>query len=170
MADFDLKALYQAVDERRVADGLTWAEVARAVSRRPDRSSLVRQVSPSTIRSFEAGATAEGDGVLQVLLWLARAPEDFVPGHPLAGSPSTVLRVSEPGMVLRWDAAALHAALDEQRRHQDLTWTELAREIGCAPGQLTGLAAAQRVHLPLVMRHTTWLGRPAAHFTRNSEW
>ena len=170
MADFDLKALFEAIDERRVADGLTWAGVARAL-RRPDADPTVtRPIAVSTIQGLRTTHLAEGDGVLGMLRWLGRAPEDFVPGHPLAGSPETTLPTPGPGMLLRWDAPALHAALDSQRRHLDLTWTELAGEIGCGPGQLTGLAAAQRVHFPLVMRHTAWLGRPAAHFTRQSAW
>ena len=78
--DFDLRALYAALDERRQAQGLTWAQVTRALSTAGAVSA--RPVASSTIAGLRTKAQAEADGVLQMLRWLGRAPESFVPGVP----------------------------------------------------------------------------------------
>jgi len=77
--------------------------------------------------------------------------------HSLDADPST-----------DFEAAALFTSLDELRRSRGLTWREVANGIGLSPGILTGIAKAQRVGFPHVMRIVRWLGRPAASFTRAS--
>lgn len=170
-ADFDLTALGEAIESQRLERGLTWAGLARQVAEHgPERGPARRRVASSTIRAIGTRPVAEGDGVLQILLWLDRSPESFVPGHPLADSDEARLPRVPTGQILRWDAAKLYAALDDGRSELGLTWAAVASEIGCAPGNLTGLARAQRVTLPFVMRPVGWLGGPAAQFTRASEW
>jgi hypothetical protein len=165
IADFDLTALYEALDAQREARALTWQEVARQVSRRSDHAAR-RGVSASTITGIRTRGVVEGDGVLQMLLWLERTPESFVPGHPLSDNEATALPRPEPGQVLRWNARALHAALDTRRLERGLTWKQVASEIGgCAPASLTRLAKGGRVAVPAVMRIVCWLDRPAARFT-----
>lgn len=108
----------------------------------------------------------EGDGVLQVLIWLDRTPESFVPNR--IGTDGSPLRRVGPKGILRWDPAASHAALEARRAERGLTWREVANEVGLSPGSLTGLAKAQRVGFPYVMRIVRRLGREAASFTRAS--
>lgn len=57
--------------------------------------------------------------------------------------------------------AKIHAALAARRAERWLTWREVAHEMGLSPGSLTGLAKAQRVGFPHVMRIVRRLGRPA---------
>jgi transcriptional regulator with XRE-family HTH domain len=76
------------------------------------------------------------------------------------------VRLPDPGpdSRLRWDLAQVHAALNEERRRQGLTWAGLAEQIGCAPSRLTNLRTARMADMALTMRVTQWLRRPAAAF------
>jgi len=171
-ADFQLAALYHALDERRVAEGLGWEALTRAINDRAVAGGAARPhaIAASTVKGLRDKPVAEGDGVLQMLRWLGRTPESFVPGHPLADAPEAALPDLGPDRVLRWDVRALHRAVEERRAERRLTWPQAAREVGCSPASLAGLATAQRVGFPGVMRILRWLGRPAAQFTRASEW
>ncbi len=106
-----------------------------------------------------------------MLLWLDRTPESFVPGHPWANAEEARLRRVGPDRILRFDAAAIHAALDARCIERGATWARIAAEIGgIAASGLTRLAKGGRVGFPDVMRICAWLGRPAASFTRSSSW
>ena len=170
MADFDVGAVYRALDERREERALTWAQVTREINDAFGGTAGPRPISPSTVRGLRDRTVVEGDGVLQMLRWLGRSPESFVPAHPLAGDPETVLPEVGPDRILRWDAGALHRALQEQRTARRLTWADVAAQTGCPAAGLRGLATASRVSFPGVMRIVGWLGRPAAHFVRATTW
>jgi hypothetical protein len=73
-----------------------------------------------------------------------------------------------PNRILRFDARAIYSALDVRRRERQLTWAQVAKEIGgfTTVNTLTHLAKGGRVGFPHVMRVFRWLGRPAASFTR----
>ena len=168
IGDFSIEALYEALDARRVELGLTWAEVTRQINDGFGAMPATRAIAGSTITGMRSRGSVEGDGVIQMLIWLGRAPERFVVGgHDSVGE--ELARVG-PNLILRWDAAALHAAIDAERTDRGLTWKQIADEIGCTPGSLTGLASSPRVAFPGVMRIVGWLGRPAAAFTRASDW
>ncbi len=163
--DFDIAALYAALDAQRRARGLSWQEAARQVSRQFDRTAP--RVSASTLTGLRSRAVVEGDGVLQMLRWLERSPESFVPGMEERGRP---LPDAAPHQILRFDTRAIHAALDTQRLARGLTWKQLAEQIGgCAPATLAHLAAGGRTSFPLVARIARWLGRPMASMTRPAD-
>ena len=165
-ADFDLKALYDALDERRRSLDMSWAAVARAINR---FEASIRPMATSTITGLATQAVAEGDGVLQMLLWLDRTPESFVAGFVGADAERYRLRRVENGGILRWDTKALHSAVDAQRQARGMTWKDVAAQIGgVAPASLTGLAKGGRTAFPGVMRIVRWLGQPASGFTRVS--
>ena len=153
--DFDLRALHAALDAQRTARGLSWAAVGQDLG-----------VSAATLRGFGERRTAEGDGVLRALAWLERTPESFVPGRPgaAAGEP---LPGAPSARVLRFDAQALYAALEEERAARGLTWREIATASGMgSAAALTRLRTGGRVTFPEVMRVLAWLGAPAARFVR----
>src|SRR5215467_3620214 len=86
-ADFDVVALYKAIDAQRLERGMTWKAVARDVNRADERYGI-HPISPSTTTGLKDKRWGvEGDGVLQMLLWLDRTPESFVLGHPGATHP-----------------------------------------------------------------------------------
>jgi ribosomal protein L24E len=164
-ADFDLAALYDAIDAQRQARGLTWTAAVREINAVFD---LVpsRPISRSTVVKLKTGRVGEGDGILQMLRWLHRTPESFVSGAA-PDAPDTRLPDIPPNRVLRFDTRKLHAALDAARASRGLTWTQVADEIGgMTASTLTHLKAGARTGFPHVMRIVRWLGQPAAAFMR----
>lgn len=151
--DFDLAALHTALDERRSALGLGWADVGAALG-----------VSPGTLRSLGARRTAEGDGVLRAVAWLGRSPESFMPERPPGAGEELSPAAAR---TLRFDARALYAALDAERAARRLTWEAVAAASGAgSAAAVTRLRAGGRVMFPSVMRMLAWLGAPAARFVR----
>lgn len=160
-ADFDVKALYSALERKRVERELTWSGVAKEIEER------YAKVSASTIKSVGTRTRVEGDGVLQMLLWLGRTPESFVPGFE--GSREQ-LRVPNDAKVLRWDTAAIFREVDRKRDGGKLNWNEVADQIGgITSAQLKGLRKGGRTFFPEVMRIVLWLEIPAGHLTRESD-
>ena len=162
--DFDLAALHDALDEQRARRGLTWRGVAGEIN----GGSSASGISPSTISGVAKKEAVEGDGVLQMLIWLERTPESFMPDHDREPAVDEALPVVGPKRILRWDAHALYSAVAAKRAELGMTWDQVARATGCGVNTLTGLSRAQRVGFPQVMRIVRWLGRPAAEFTRAS--
>jgi hypothetical protein len=166
--DFDVRALYDALDAQRRARDLTWAQVTREVNQHRTR---LRPIAQSTITGLETKQGGEGDGVLQMLLWLGRTPESFVPAIPDANAPRYRLPQVTTGEIVRWDTRALFEALDRERQQRGWTWMALARDIGgFTPSMLTNLATGPRTGFPRVMRLVRWLAEPAVTFTRVARW
>jgi len=167
-SDFDLKALYDALDEQRRSREMSWAAVTREVNR---FLTVARPIATSTITGLKNKDVGEGDGILQMLLWLRRTPESFVPGSPEADAERFRLPELRKGQILRWNTKALHSALNAQRQARGMTWKEVAQQIdGFTPGMLTNLANGGRTGFPHVMRIVRWLGQPAVIFTRVAAW
>jgi uncharacterized protein YfiM (DUF2279 family) len=155
---FDIPALYEALDEARRAGGLSWAAVARSIG----------GISASTLTGLCRHRMVEGDGILQILRWLDRAPESFL-RRPRSAPTAPLPRVA-PGEVLRFDARAIYAALDARRAANQWTWSQLAAAIGgVTTSMLIHLNNGGRVSMPTIMRVTVWLGQPVATFTRTSK-
>ena len=162
--DFDIGALYAALDEQRQSRGLSWQHVMREINALFERTPA-RPISASTVTGMRKRAVIDGDGVLQMLRWLNQAPECFVPGHQEAAAEN--LPHVGPHQILRFDTKKLHSALDAQRAERGMTWEQVATEIGgFNAAMLTRLSKGGRTGFPHVMRITRWLGRPAACFTR----
>lgn len=166
--DFSLRALYAALDAQRLARGLSWAQVISEMHQASKRPSTARRLSPSTMTGTRTRASAEGDGVLAMLRWLNRTPESFVPGHRESKEISARLPDIPPGMILRFDTRRLYAALDARRIEKEMTWAQVANEVGTRASSLMYLSKGKRVAFPGVMRIFRWLDRPAADFTRAS--
>src|SRR5262245_43938909 len=64
-SDFDLSALYDALDQQRQARGLTWLQVRREINA-VGSAALTRPIAASTIASLRTKPLAEADGVLQM--------------------------------------------------------------------------------------------------------
>jgi hypothetical protein len=136
---------------------LSWSQAAREIG-----------VSASTLTGLRRRNAIEGDGVLQMLLWLDRTPESFVRNS--AGAATACLPRVGSGEVLRFDAAAIHAAVDAQRRARHLTWPQVAAAIGgVSTSMLMNLANGGRVGVPAIVGVIGWLEQPVARFTRASK-
>jgi hypothetical protein len=169
VGEFSLSALSVALETQRQARGFTWAEVLREMNGTRKHGSS-RQMAVSTVSGAGTRRAVEGDGVLQMLRWLGRSPESFVPGLLESGAANVLLPDVPSGNVLRFDTKKLHAALDTERASRGLSWAQVARQTRMTAAMLTHLAAGGRTGFPHVMRMTAWLGRPAAEFTRASDW
>src|SRR6185369_5431021 len=83
-ADFQLAALYQALDEQRQRRGLTWKQAMLEINLAKDGQPGRHPIAQSTVSGLRTKSVAEGDGVLQMLRWLNRPPESFVPGFEVS--------------------------------------------------------------------------------------
>jgi hypothetical protein len=167
--DFDLRALYEALDEQRRLRGLTWAAATREINGlAPGELAEGHPIATSTITGLKDKRVGEGDGILGMLLWLRRTPESFIPGFEHADAEHYRLQSGLPKeKCLRWDTRKLHAALNAQRQDRHMTWKQVSEVIGgCTPGMLMNLSKGGRVGFPGVMRLVRWLDQPAAAFTR----
>lgn len=163
---FDMLALHQALDAARLERGLTWIELTAEINR-PFAGIPSIPISVGTIRDLYRKSSVTSAVVLQILRWLGRTPESFLPGNTAGPQPGEILPEPGPGWILRFDTRAIHAALDAERIRRGLTWKQVAAELrGFTPGMLTNLATGPLIGFPRVMLLTQWLNRPAATFIR----
>ena len=172
IAEFDVGALYEALDAARRERQLTWREVAEAIwnlsaelnDRRSDHP-----ISPATLTGMRTRGFTSCQHALFMLRFLGRSPESFLVGGP--GPTEAPLPPAGPDRRLRWNLDSLAAALDERRQAERLTWTELAGLLRCTPHQLTGIRRARfAIGMGLAMRIVLWLERPAADFVYAARW
>jgi hypothetical protein len=165
--DFDVAALFNALDAQRRQRGLSWEGVARQLWEQSSALNAKRKdhpISASTLTVMTTRRDTSCQHALFMLRWLGRAPEDFLPGLPV-DSANTSLPYAGADRRLRWDLQKLYAALDSQRRERSLTWPQLAEELRCGPNQLSGIKRARfAISMRLAMRIVTWLDRPARNF------
>ncbi len=163
---FNIAALFEALDEQRRERQLTWAAVTREINAIFEDVDA-RPISSSTITGMRGRGANEGNGIIQMLIWLDRTPESFVPGY--SGPEAKLPRVATD-RILRWHTGLMYTALEEQRNERGMTWKQVAEELGprFTAASLTRMATPGLVAFPHVMRIFAWLGRPAADFARPS--
>ncbi len=170
---FDCVALFDALDAERQEHGLEWYPLATELweqsselnAERPDDHPMCG----GALQRLRARGATSCQYALFLLRWLGRAPEEFLTG-PVVDVGEVALPTVGPDSRLRWDLAALHAALDAERTDRGLTWAALGLELDCTPSRLTNLRTARMADMDLVMRTTQWLGRPAATFIHPADW
>jgi hypothetical protein len=69
-------------------------------------------------------------------------------------------------MTIRFDAKALHAALDAQRKARGLAWSDVARETGVSAPTMTRMKNGGRLEVDGMLAMVRWLGRTVESFTR----
>lgn len=172
LREFDAIALFAALDAQRVARGLSWRGVADEIwemSSELNRRRSSHPISPATLTGVARSGRTSCQHALFMLRWLGRSPESFL-GEGRSG-PEAPLPNAGPDRRLRWDLVLLYEGLDQQRRARQMTWKQLAQELGCTSSQLTGLRTARfATGVRTAMRITQWLGRPAADFIYAARW
>jgi DNA-binding XRE family transcriptional regulator len=167
IVDFDIAALFRAMDIKRVSRKLSWTQVANEIwgmSADLNRLRSDHPISPSTITGMPKRDNTTCQHALFFLRWLGRSPESFLPGVD-AGLRGTELPPAGPDRRLRWDLPRLYDAINARRQEHGMTWPRLAKVIGCTPSQLMGIRKARyAINMKLAMRIVQWLGRPAADF------
>jgi hypothetical protein len=175
--EFDGNALYEALDVQRRSQGLSWAGTARAIWDTSPELNAARAaagkpnhpLSASTITNLGKRGDTTCQHALFFLRWLERTPESFLAGAAIdAGTP---LPACGPDRRPRWRLKLLYETLNEARTERGLTWPQLAEELRCQPGQLTGLKTARfATSMILAMRITQWVERPASDFIYRAQW
>lgn len=169
---FDGDALIRALDEKRQERGLTWTRLADelwAQSAELNARLGGDALCPGALYRTSLRKTMSCQYALPLLRWLGSSPEDFLEGQGVDVG-DTALPEAGSDRRLRWNLAALHAALDDRRRELELTWTALAARVGCTPNRLTNLRTARLADMGLTMELTQWLGQPAARFIHATDW
>jgi transcriptional regulator with XRE-family HTH domain len=67
----------------------------------------------------------------------------------------------------RFDSKALFEALDEKRKSRDLSWPEVAIEIGVSVSTLTRTQRGGRMEVDGMLAMVGWLGVPVEDFVRD---
>jgi hypothetical protein len=169
--DFDLSALYAALEARKRQLGLTWTDVVNEISL-PFQNCKPRLIRASNLRDLDDTRFGVDAGiVLRILIWLGRSPESFVPGHPGADRPEAQLPPAAAAELPSFDVTRIYARLDTERERRRLSWLQVAQEIG-DPFTANGLQRLHRgriVRFPAVMRLARWLRCPAASLMVSSK-
>ena len=168
-----MQAFFAAVEDRRGAELLSWAAVARSIWQESADLNAQREdhpISASTISGLGRRGDVSCQHALFVLRWLDRPPEDFI-AEPRPGTAGVALPATDAAHRLRWDLLALYDALNASRLERGATWGAAAIRLHCTPNQLTGLRTAKfATSMRLAMRICQGLGRPAADFVYPADW
>ncbi len=167
---FDFTAMHAAVDEQRRARGLAWTALAEET--RPSGGHARRRVTATTLSRSGQQRAMEADGVLMILAWLRRTFEDFTNRNGPRATPSyDAVEPTKSDDMLRFDLPQIHAALDARRSAQDLTWREVADEIGWfQPNGLTRMKTGGRTGVPTVLWIAEWLEVAPETLTSRTDW
>ena len=68
----------------------------------------------------------------------------------------------------RFDAKALYQALDEKRESRELSWSEVAAEIGVSVSTISRTRTGGRMEVDGMLAMVNWLGVPVETFVRDS--
>jgi hypothetical protein len=172
--EFDVVALWEAMDAQRKRRGLSWQGVVNEISALSSilvakLGSSNHPMSASTVKNMVKRGSVTCQHALGMLRWLGQPPECFVPHH--TDLPTAPLPKAGPDRRLRWDIWAMAELLDAERRSREMTWNQLAQELGSSANQLSGLRRLRYgISIQLAMRITRWLRRPAADFIVAAEW
>lgn len=165
ISNVDLKALYEALDSERRARSLSWTGLTREINAL-FRDVPCHPIATSTITSLKAKGEVIGNAALQMLVWLNRTPESFLPGHNGSADPTQELPRLERDRILRFDTHAIFHAMDARRLDRHLTWRQVAEEIGGVnAAQLTRLGKGSGVGFVTASRIAQWLCSPVATLT-----
>lgn len=168
---FDSQAFFDAVDERRREQQLSWPALATVIweqSRVLNERRNDHPISPATIRKAAGGLSCQH--ALFLLRWLGVPPETFI-AVAQPGTAGVPLPLADETQRLRWDLKKLYGALNAARTARTATWQQAAERLHCTPSQLIGLRNAKfATSMRLAMRITQALHRPAADFVYVAKW
>lgn len=68
----------------------------------------------------------------------------------------------------RFDSTALYNALDQKRRDQQMSWSQVSAEIGVSVSTITRTQRGSRLEVDGMLALVEWLGVPVETFVRES--
>lgn len=155
LVSFDTRALWKAVEAKRVELGLSPTALIRSIN----------WLSASVLARYKRGERANCQFVNGVLRWLGRSAESFVSG--MVDGPECEFPYFGPYAV-RWNMAALWESLDEKRSQLGITWEDTATLLGWPQVESLRLEW-YGIDIDPAMRIVHWLGKPAASFMYAAE-
>ena len=152
--DFDVIALWEAVDAQRSARNMTWGQV----------TSTLAWMSKSTIERMRERGTATCNHVLPMIQWVGRTPESFTVDPD--GAVHELLPDPEGGRWRWWwRHHDLASEVDAQRQERDMTWKQVADELGVKVAAIQGLTKLRYgPSIGLAMISARWIQRSATSF------
>lgn len=153
--DFDVGALFTAVDEQAELRGLSLSQVNKQIA----------WMSLSTLKRMrERGGAAGCHHVLPLIQWVGRTPESFTVGaEHFEGA-----LLPDPGAGRwhwYWNMPELAAAVDRQAHVREMTLADVGDEIGCGLRAMKHLRETRYgTTISVAMRVSRWLERTAASF------
>ena len=69
---------------------------------------------------------------------------------------------------IRFDSKALYNALDKKRQEKNMTWKQVAAEIGVAESTIARTRQGGRMEVDGMLAMVSWLGVPVEFFTRKT--
>ena len=153
---FDPQALFDAVDAQRRERGMTWSELSQELG-----------ISASTIKGMTNRKWGiELDGVIGMARWVGRTVESFSGGD--GGAPPAPISRATTHRFLRFNTAALYAALNGERERRGISWDQVAAEVWPSgpwgSKQLKGLARGGRADVYSAVAICEWLGQTIQSF------
>ena len=126
-------------------------------------------LSPSTILNMSKRGNTTCQHAFIFLQWVGRSPESFLPGASRAFN--RPVRQFGSDRRPRWHLRRLYDALNARRQELQMTWPEVAQELGCTSNQLTGIRRARyATNMKLAMRIVQWVGQPSIDFIYLARW
>lgn len=166
---FDLKSLFRDLDDVRQAKGLTWKALTEQINA-PFSETTSLPISQSTIRGIATKSSMTSAVVLQILRWLDRTPESFLPAGAVRFGDDERLPVVGATRILRLDTRKLFAALSAVRASREMSWAQAANAMpSITQGQLQSLTKGPLIGFPRVMTMTQWAQQPLAQFVRGTK-
>ena len=150
--DFDDEAFWAALDAERRARDMSWAQVNREIG----------WISPLTFTRWRERRSSACQVVMPFIQWVGRTPESLMVGA--GGSDGELL--PDPGegrWRWYWDILELRAQLESRRTEREMTWPEVADEMGCSRDDIKFLYRTRYgTSMTFAMRAARWLDRTAA--------
>ncbi len=154
---FDVQALWDAMNAKRRESGYTEHEMMEELNRvNNQRVPMALDTVKNMIRRNDTTC----QHALHMLRWLNKTPESF-----LTNARENAPLPFSSKKRLYWSMAALGNAVAERKRIRELTWQQMADELGCTHSQASGIRTLRYgMSVHLAMRITQWLGRPSSEF------
>ena len=72
--------------------------------------------------------------------------------------------------MIRFDSKALFTALDKKRTQQDMTWKQVAEEIGISQSTIQKTKSGGRMEVDGMLQMVDWLSVPVETFVKRTKY